>query len=186
MNYKLEDESLVQIINERNTTRLVNLIDPTKVAYGGTYDVKSRFIEPTLMTGVDWSDKVMQEEIFGPILPIMTYSGIEDVVATIKDKAKPLALYLFTQDAALKAKVLSEVSFGGGCVNETIMHIANGALPFGGVGDSGTGNYHGQAGFRAFSHFKSILDRELVADPAIKYSPHTAEKLAMLRSVTGQ
>jgi len=181
--YSLANENFVNIVNERNTSRVAALIDPDKVFVGGQYDLEKRFIEPTVMTDVTWEDKVMQEEIFGPVLPILTYDNLDCVIAAIKEHPKPLALYLFTKDETIKEKVLSEVSFGGGCVNEALMHISNGDLPFGGVGDSGIGNYHGEAGFKAFSHYKSILDKELVADPDVKYSPHTEEKLAMLKSV---
>ncbi|TDE10751.1 aldehyde dehydrogenase [Dyadobacter psychrotolerans] len=181
--YSIANENFVNIVNERNTSRVSALIDPSKVFVGGQYDIEKRFIEPTVMTGVTWEDKVMQEEIFGPILPILTYDDLDCVIAAIKERPKPLALYLFTKDETIKEKVLSEVSFGGGCVNEALMHISNGDLPFGGVGDSGIGNYHGQAGFKAFSHYKSILDKELVSDPDVKYSPHTEAKLALLKSV---
>ncbi|GLU57122.1 aldehyde dehydrogenase [Dyadobacter frigoris] len=181
--YSIANENFVNIVNERNTSRVAALIDPSKVFVGGQYNIEKRFIEPTVMTGVTWEDKVMQEEIFGPILPVLTYDDLDCVIAAIKERPKPLALYLFTKDETIKEKVLSEVSFGGGCVNEALMHISNGDLPFGGVGDSGIGNYHGEAGFRAFSHYKSILDKELVADPDVKYSPHTEEKLALLKSV---
>ena len=183
--YKLENGNYVNIINERNASRVAGLIDANKVYLGGTYDIKKRFIAPTVMTNVSWDDKVMQEEIFGPVLPVMAYEDLDEVIRQIKERPKPLALYLFTQDERIKEKVLQEVSFGGGCVNEAVMHIANGDLPFGGVGDSGTGNYHGEAGFRAFSHFKSILDKEVTPDPDVKYSPHTEEKLKLLKSIVG-
>jgi aldehyde dehydrogenase (NAD+) len=181
--YTLENGNYVNIVNERNTARVAALIDPAKVHLGGGYDITNRFVEPTVMTDVAWDDKVMQEEIFGPILPVMVYEDLDEVIVRIKDRAKPLALYLFTQDQDIKDKVLSEVSFGGGCINDAVMHISNGALPFGGVGDSGIGNYHGEPGFKAFSHYKSVLDKELTPDPDVKYSPHTAEKLNLLKSV---
>jgi aldehyde dehydrogenase (NAD+) len=183
--YKLENGNYVNIINERNASRVAGLIDANKVYLGGTYDIKKRFIAPTVMTNVSWDDKVMQEEIFGPVLPVMAYEDLDEVIRQIKERPKPLALYLFTQDERIKEKVLQEVSFGGGCVNEAVMHIANGDLPFGGVGDSGIGNYHGEAGFRAFSHFKSILDKEVTPDPDVKYSPHTEEKLKLLKTIVG-
>lgn len=183
--YALRNDNYVRIVNERNTRRLVELIDPSKVILGGQYDVANRFIEPTVMAGVTWDDAVMQEELFGPVLPVIAYDSLDELIALIKARAKPLALYLFTESEATKNKVLNEVSFGGGCVNDAVMHITNGALPFGGVGDSGMGNYHGVAGFRAFSHYKSVLDRDAVVDPDIKYSPYTEEKLALLKSVVG-
>ncbi len=181
--YKLENGNLVQIVNDRNTTRLANLIDPGKVHYGGKVDVKNRLIEPTILTNVTWDDKVMQEEIFGPILPVMTFNNLKEVIRQIKERPKPLALYLFTKSEETKNKVLSEVSFGGGCVNDTIMHISVGALPFGGVGDSGIGSYHGEEGFKSFSHYKSILDKPFTPEPEIKFSPYTTEKIQMMESL---
>lgn len=180
--YKLENDNYVKIVNEKNAARVSGLINPDKVYKGGHYNVDERFIEPTVLHQVNWEDKVMQDEIFGPIMAVMTFEDLDVVIREIKARPKPLALYLFTQDEAVKKKVLGEISFGGGCVNEAVMHIANGNLPFGGVGASGIGNYHGEAGFRAFSHYKSILDKELVADSEIKYSPHTDEKLQLMRN----
>jgi aldehyde dehydrogenase (NAD+) len=184
--YTLENGNYVNIVNERNTARVAALIDPAKVYLGGGYDITNRIVEPTVMTSVTWDDKVMQEEIFGPILPVMAYDDLDEVISRIKERPKPLSLYLFTQDEHIKDKVLNEVSFGGGCINDAVMHISNGALPFGGVGDSGIGNYHGEPGFRAFSHYKSILDRELTPDPDVKYSPHTEEKLNLLKSAVAE
>jgi len=180
--YKLENGNFVNIINERNTERVSGLINPSKVYTGGNYDVDARFIEPTVLHQVSWDDKVMKDEIFGPIMAVMTFDDLDVVIKEIKDRPKPLALYLFTQDETIKKKVLREISFGGGCVNEAIMHITNGNLPFGGVGASGLGNYHGEAGFRAFSHYKGVLDKALVEDPDIKYSPHTEEKLQKMKA----
>jgi aldehyde dehydrogenase (NAD+) len=181
--YKVANGNYVNIVNTKNTARVSGLIDPAKVYVGGAFDIEQRFIEPTIMSNVTWEDKVMQEEIFGPVLPVLAFEDLDDIIAKIKDRPKPLSLYLFTQDEAIKEKVLSEISFGGGCVNEAVMHISNGELPFGGVGDSGIGNYHGEPGFKAFSHYKSILDKEVTPDPDVKYSPHTAEKLQILKSV---
>jgi len=181
--YKFENDNYVQIINERNLNRIVAMIDTEKVYFGGTYDAKTRYIAPTVLSNVSWEDKIMQDEIFGPILPVMAaFENLDDVIKQIKANPKPLALYLFTADASVKQKVLSEVSFGGGCVNDTIMHISNGLLPFGGVGNSGIGSYHGEDGFKAFSHYKSILDKPFVAEPELKFSPYTPEKIAMMES----
>jgi len=181
--YQLANGNFVNIINERNAARVAGLIDKDKVYIGGNFDIEKRFIEPTILANVNWEDKVMKEEIFGPLLPVMVFDDLDMVIAQIKNHPKPLSLYLFTKDELVKEKVLNEVSFGGGCVNEAVMHISNGELPFGGVGDSGIGSYHGEPGFKAFTHYKSILDKELVTDPPIKYSPHTAEKLGILKSV---
>lgn len=182
--FKVENGNYVQIVNARNTQRVADMIDPSKVIVGGTFDIEARTIEPTIMKDVNWSDKVMQDEIFGPLMPTMAYDDIDEVIANIKSHDKPLALYLFTENEALKKKVLREVSFGGGCINDAVMHIANGHLPFGGVGASGIGSYHGFAGFRAFSHFKSIVDRAVIEDPDLKYSPHTSEKLLLMKQIT--
>ena len=181
--FKVENGNYVQIVNHRNVDRLVALIDPKKVYLGGTYDHDKRLIEPTILTKVTWEDKVMQEEIFGPLLPVMTFENLDEIIQQIKAKPKPLALYLFTKDEGTKQKVLDEVSFGGGCINEAVMHVSNGFFPFGGVGDSGLGNYHGEAGFRAFSHYKSIIDKPFVPEPDVKYVPYTEEKLQMLQSL---
>jgi aldehyde dehydrogenase (NAD+) len=181
--YKLENGNLVQIVNERNATRLNNLIDQNKVYYGGKVDIKNRVIEPTIITNVTWEDKVMQEEIFGPILPVMSFVDLTDVIRQIKERPKPLALYLFTNSDAVKTRVLSEISFGGGCVNDTIMHISVGALPFGGVGDSGIGSYHGEDGFKSFSHYKSILEKPFTPEPEVKFSPYTKEKIQIMESL---
>jgi len=183
--YSLENENYVQIVNTRNAARVAKLIDPTKVVVGGGFDIDARYIEPTVMRDWTWHDNAMKEEIFGPVLPVAAYDELDVVIADIKAHPKPLALYLFTEDQATKDKVLGEVSFGGGCVNDAVMHITNGRLPFGGVGDSGIGNYHGEAGFRAFSHYKSVVDREVVQDPPLKYSPYTTEKLAVLKGALG-
>jgi aldehyde dehydrogenase (NAD+) len=181
--YRLESGNYVRIVNERNTARIVKLVDPDKVVVGGSYAINDRYIEPTVMKDVSWTDPVMQEEIFGPLLPVMPYQDLDEVIAQIKKRPKPLALYLFTESEVTKEKILGEISFGGGCVNDAVVHISNRELPFGGVGDSGIGNYHGEAGFRAFSHYKSILDRAVGADSNLKYPPYSEEKLQVLRAV---
>ncbi|MGC4053094.1 MAG: aldehyde dehydrogenase family protein [Paludibaculum sp.] len=183
--YSLENGNYARIVNERNASRVAAMIDPSKVFVGGGHDISERWIEPTVLQNVEWTDPVMQEEIFGPLLPVLVYDDLDDAIREIKARPKPLALYLFTIDEVTKQKVLGEVSFGGGCVNDALMHISNGNLPFGGVGDSGIGNYHGEAGFRAFSHYKSILDKDLTPDPDFKYVPHTEEKLAVFRQIIG-
>lgn len=180
--YKVENGNFVHIINEKNTARVAAMIDPAKVYTGGTFDIAARLIEPTVLYNLTWEDKVMQDEIFGPLMAVMSFEDLDQVISAIKGKPKPLALYLFTRDENIKKKVFNEVSFGGGCVNDAVMHITNAHLPFGGVGASGIGNYHAEAGFKAFSHYKGILDRALVTDPDVKYSPHTAEKLQQMKS----
>ena len=184
-NLSIENGNYVQIINERNASRIVGLIDPAKVSMGGEHSIADRYIEPTLMTGVEFTDKIMSEEIFGPILPVLRYTDLDTAISEIKSRPKPLSLYLFTNDRAVKEKVLREISFGGGCVNDAIMHISNGHLPFGGVGASGMGRYHGEAGFQAFSHYKSVLDKPGWFEPTVKYFPHTHFKLKLIRWFAG-
>lgn len=181
--YQGANGNLVKIVNQRNAARIAGLINPEKIYLGGSYDIEERFVEPTVLSGVTWEDKVMQEEIFGPLLPVMTFDRIEEVITAIKQRAKPLALYLFTNDEAVKQKVLSELSFGGGCINDAVVHSLSNDFAFGGVGESGIGTYHGEAGFRAFSHYKNIVDRDLTPDQELKYSPYTPEKLAVLKSL---
>lgn len=181
----IDNGNYVRIINERNTARIVGLLDPTKVVLGGDHNIADRFIAPTLMTGVGFADRIMSEEVFGPVLPVMCYEDLDDAIAEIKARPKPLSLYLFTNDREIKDKVLREVSFGGGCVNDAIMHISNGNLPFGGVGGSGMGRYHGEAGFNAFSHIKSILEKPVWFESSMKYFPHTPMKLKLLRWLVG-
>ena len=123
----------------------------------------------------------MQEEIFGPILPVLRYTSLNEAINIIKSQPKPLALYLFTNNRSIKTKVTNELSFGGGAINDAIMHITNHYLPFGGVGDSGIGSYHGEAGFRTFSHYKSMLEKPLRFEPNLKYSPHSESKLKWIK-----
>jgi aldehyde dehydrogenase (NAD+) len=183
--FSITNGNYVQIINERNTARILGLIDKEKVVLGGEHNLTERYIAPTLMSGVEFADRIMSEEIFGPVLPILRYTDLDAAIAEIKARPKPLSLYLFTNDQATKDKVLREVSFGGGCVNDAIMHITNGLLPFGGVGASGLGRYHGEAGFRTFSHYKSIMDKPTWFESSVKYFPHTALKLKVLRWLAG-
>lgn len=182
-NYTLENGNYVHLINTKNTARVAALIDAKKVYVGGNYDIENRFIEPTILNNVTWDDKVMQEEIFGPVLPVLVFEDLDDIIEKIKERSKPLALYLFTQNESIKEKILSEVSFGGGGINEAVMQVTNVNLPFGGVGNSGMGNYHGKAGFKAFSHYKSILDKAISPDLDLKYFPQTEAKLKNLKAL---
>jgi len=180
-NYHQNAPHYTQIIDKRNTERLLGFIDRNKIAFGGNVDVENRFIEPTLMRDVTYDDAVMQEEIFGPILPIITYRDFNDMLARVRREEKPLAAYLFTDDRKEKEIFKEKLSFGGGCINDVVMHIANENLPFGGVGNSGIGSYHGDQGFRTFSHQKSILSKPTWGEPNIKYPPYTASKLAWIK-----
>ncbi len=181
--FSVENSNYVQIINERNILRLSKLLDPSKVIYGGGYNLETRIFEPTILDNVSFDDAVMKEEIFGPILPVLTFNSLDEVIFKIKEGEKPLSCYIFTGNKSLKNKILTEVSFGGGCVNESIMHVSNSKLPFGGVGESGIGSYHGEYGFKTFSHFKSILEKPTWFESKLKYSPHTELKFKFLKKM---
>lgn len=161
-----------KIINEKHFNRLVPLIDEQKTVHGGRYNMESLKIEPTVLDGISWKDPVMQEEIFGPILPILTYKSINEVVEKINSMAKPLALYIFSSDKKAIKYILNKCQFGGGCVNDTIIHLATSNMGFGGVGESGMGAYHGKEGFETFSHKKSIVDKKTWLDLPMRYQPY--------------
>lgn len=182
-NYQPDSEHYTRIINDRNFDRLINLIDQEKVFFGGKYDAAKRFIEPTIMNNVTWDDAVMKEEIFGPILPVLTFKNFNEALLQIGAHEKPLSAYLFTNDSEEKENFISKISFGGGCINDVAMHLSNDSLPFGGVGNSGMGNYHGKFGFEAFSHQKSILDRATWGEPDLKYPPYTEKKLNWIKKL---
>ena len=184
--YSFENNNFVQIINEQNFHRLAALIDPEKIYFGGETYLQNLYISPTLLTGVTFDDRVMQDEIFGPILPVISYSDLSDAIAKIKSRPKPLACYIFTNDKAIRNRLLKEISFGGGAVNDAVMHVSNSNLPFGGVGNSGTGSYHGEAGFVTFSHFKSILDKPFWLEPNLKYPPYSDLKLSWIKYLIGK
>lgn len=161
-----------RIVNEKHFERIVGLIDKEKTILGGDYCHETLQIEPTVMDNVTFSDAVMQEEIFGPIMPILTYDRFEDVFRLLKDRQKPLALYIFSEDKKHIERATSELSYGGGCINDTIIHLATSEMGFGGVGESGMGSYHGKAGFDAFSHKKSIVDKKTWMDLPMRYQPY--------------
>lgn len=176
-------EAFVRIINKRHYERLLALLDQKKIIFGGESDEKDLYLSPTIMDDIDWNDKVMQEEIFGPILPIIEYENLEEAIKQVKSREKPLALYLFTNKRSTSKRVFSELSFGGGGLNECIMHLTNPELPFGGVGNSGMGNYHGENGFKAFSHQKSIMQKTNWFEPFVKYAPYNGLKLWLLKKL---
>ena len=181
--YKADSEQYTQIINEKNFERLIKMIDPENVFYGGNFDAKKRFIEPTILQNVTWEDSVMQEEIFGPILPVLTYKNFNEALLQISKHEKPLAAYLFTNNSEEKDLFTTRISFGGGCINDVVMHLSNDHLPFGGVGNSGIGNYHGKFGFDTFSHQKAILERATWGEPELKYPPYSEKKLSWIKRV---
>ena len=161
-----------KIINEKHFQRVCGLIAPAKVSHGGSSDPKTLKIEPTILNNITWEDACMQEEIFGPILPVLTYDSLEDAIQTVNSKAHPLALYLFTSDKSAARKITSRCSFGGGCINDTIIHLATSEMGFGGFGESGMGSYHGKDGFDTFSHYKSIVDKKTWLDLPMRYQPY--------------
>jgi aldehyde dehydrogenase (NAD+) len=171
----------MRIINARNVQRLKKLIDPAKVYTGGHIVEEENFVSPTILRDVDWNDAVMQEEVFGPILPVIPFDDLGDAIREIKTRPKPLSLYAFTRSKATEKRLLGEISFGGGCINDVIMHVTNTRLPFGGVGDSGMGSYHSEAGFRTFSHYKSVLKKPFWFDAPVRYAPHSDWKMKALR-----
>ena len=179
--YALTNKNYVQIINERNLDRLEQLLVKDKIAFGGAINREKRSISPTLLKDVSYDDAVMQQEIFGPILPLLPYTKFEDALSYIQEHEKPLSAYLFSNDKAEQAAWLGNLSFGGGCINDAIMHITNPNLPFGGVGQSGTGSYHGKAGFDTFSHLKSVFKKPSLFEVPLKYPPYTAVKMNWIK-----
>jgi len=173
----------LRIVNAPNFARLAGMIEKEKVFTGGETDASDLYISPTILQNVTWDDLVMQDEIFGPILPVITYKTLDEVIPQITKRPKPLALYLFTKNKKIQKRVLNQVSFGGGTLNDTIMHISNDNLPFGGVGESGIGGYHGKAGFDTFSHHKSIMKRATWIDIPLKYPPYSSGKLNLVKKV---
>jgi len=167
----LENPDWGKIINQKHFDRLCGLMDENKVVFGGAVNAKTLQISPTVMDNVTYDDAVMGEEIFGPIMPIITFDSFEDVVAKIKEGAKPLALYIFSSDKEHIRRATTELSYGGGCINDVIIHLATSEMGFGGVGESGMGSYHGKAGFDAFSHKKSIVDKKTWLDLPMRYQP---------------
>jgi aldehyde dehydrogenase (NAD+) len=161
------------IVNERHFQRLLSYLQDGRIVMGGEVDPSKRFLAPTILDQVSWDAPVMQEEIFGPILPVLEYENIQDAIRMIQDRPKPLALYLFSDDSHIQEQIVRHISFGGGCINDTIFHIAQPNLPFGGVGDSGIGAYHGKHGFELFSHKKSVLKHTTWFDLPIRY--HTGK-----------
>ena len=179
--YKVDSPHYSRIINDKNFQRLVGLIDSEKIYCGGGSNPLTRFIEPTVLFPVAWEDKVMEDEIFGPILPVLSFHTFSEALHAISQREKPLAAYLFSNNSKEKKAFSERISFGGGCINEVVMHLSNEHLPFGGVGNSGMGNYHGVYGFDTFSHEKAILDRMTWGEPPLRYPPYTDSKLNWIK-----
>ena len=170
-----------KIINQKHFERIRRLIPQEKVVYGGKIDKETLRISPTILSDITWDDAVMQEEIFGPVLPILTYENIEDALQQINAHPHPLAFYLFTRDKKLMRHVTESCPFGGGCINDTIIHLATTNMGFGGTGASGMGAYHGKIGFDTFSHTKSIVDKKTWLDLPMRYQPYSALYEKMVR-----
>ncbi len=170
-----------RMVNEKHFDRVTGLIDSAKVVYGGRSRRATLQIEPTVMTDVTADDAVMGEEIFGPVLPVLTYRTLDEAERFVKAREKPLALYLFTRDRAVEDRFLRHVPFGGGCVNDTVVHLATSRMPFGGVGASGMGSYHGRKSFETFSHEKSVLKKALRPDLPMRYQPYSGLKARLVR-----
>jgi aldehyde dehydrogenase (NAD+) len=176
----LENPNYTRIINEKHFQRLLNLLSSGKIIHGGKSDSQTWMIAPTLLDDVSWEDPVMQEEIFGPILPILTFEDLDEAIAQINRRPKPLALYVFTESDETAKKVFSSISFGGGCINDTLLHFSSPHLPFGGVGTSGLGRYHGKYSFDSFSHFKSVVKQTTLFDFEFRY-PYYKNGLKIIR-----
>jgi len=170
-----------KIINLKHFNRINSLIDKDKVIYGGNSDSGSLKIEPTVMDNVTFTDDVMLEEIFGPVMPVLTFTNIDEAITKINSMPHPLALYIFTSSHKTADKVLSHTGFGGGCVNDTIIHLATTEMGFGGFGESGMGSYHGKTGFDTFSHYKSIVDKKTWIDLPMRYQPYTSFNEKLIR-----
>ncbi|MGC9930786.1 aldehyde dehydrogenase [Priestia aryabhattai] len=178
----LESDRYGRIVSERHFTRLVEFLKDGNATVGGGYNKSTLTIEPTVLSEVSWTSDVMQEEIFGPILPMIEYETLDEVIHKVQEKAKPLALYLFTENEDVQNVITERLSFGGGCINDTLMHIATPYLPFGGVGESGTGQYHGKDSFQTFSHFKSMLAQTTKFDFSFRY-PSEKQNLKMIKKL---
>lgn len=178
-----------RIINQRQLSRLASLLTThaSNIIIGGEVNADDRYIAPTVLDAITWDDAIMESEIFGPILPVITYTNLDEAIAQINARPKPLALYIFAQDTAVETKILRSVSSGSVCINDTVMQVALSSLPFGGVGDSGMGSYHGKASFDTFSHYRSYLKRSMLFDLDWRYAPYTESRLKQLKKiVTGK
>lgn len=179
--YPLANKDYGRIISEKHFDRLAGLMDGYKIIYGGKCERETLQIEPTLMDRVDFDDPVMQDEIFGPVLPILTYTNLDEAIQKVRVRPHPLALYVFSRDKELSEHIMDSIGFGGGCINDTVIHLATDQLPFGGFGESGMGSYHGKAGFEAFSHYKSVVDKATWFDVPVRYQPYTVLKKKLIQ-----
>lgn len=176
----LDDDHFPHIVSDHHFERLQAMLNHVQIVHGGGTDQRKRLIEPTIVDHVSWEDPLMEEEIFGPVLPIVEYENLPEMIEKVKQRPKPLALYLFATDQQVQQKILNAISFGGGCINDTIYHIASPHLPFGGVGESGKGSYHGKSSFETFSHEKSVLKQTTSFDLPFRY-PQTKHALQKIK-----
>ena len=177
----LDNDGYVRMINRKHFDRVMGLIDPLKAVLGGRGDPSTLKIQPTVLDNISPEDPVMQEEIFGPVLPVLTFDRVEEALDFVNARPHPLALYLFSQDRATQQLFLRRASFGGGCINDTVIHLATSRMGFGGTGDSGMGSYHGRESFETFSHRKSIVKKSVWMDLPVRYAPYTSAKDSLLR-----
>jgi aldehyde dehydrogenase (NAD+) len=167
-------------VNERAFDRVSSLVSGSEILHGGKCDRKDLFVEPTLVSA-DAASVVMKEEIFGPVLPVVSVSGVDEAVRFVNDRPKPLALYVFTRDRAVADRFMTETTSGGLLVNDVVVHLPQPDLPFGGVGPSGMGAYHGRFSFEAFTHAKGVLKKSFAMDVPARYAPYTPGKFRMLK-----
>ena len=179
----LQNKNYPKIINEKHFARLVRLMEGCEVLAGGKTAAESLKIEPTIVDLVHGESPVMQEEIFGPLFPVLTFDTIQEAAGFVTKREKPLALYLFTKSKENESYILSHTSYGGGCINDTVVHLATPYMPFGGVGNSGMGSYHGKESFTAFSHQKSIMKKALWLDLPLRYAPYRRWALSVLKKI---
>ena len=178
----LDNDYYPKLINQKQFNRLNGYLEKNKIVYGGKTNLNQLKLEPTIVTDINNDDKVMNEEIFGPILPIIAFSDLSEVITYIKKKPKPLALYLFTTDKLVEKEIINQLDFGGACINDTLIHLSTPYLPFGGVGNSGMGRYHGYASFTTFTYQKSIFKKGNF-DTSLRYPPYTDNKLKIIKRI---
>lgn len=171
-----ESEHYTHIVNEKRFNTLIGYLNGVNIIHGGQYNLSKRYIAPTLVDQVPENHPLLIEEIFGPILPIISYKEIDELIPIIRKNRYPLSCYIFTKSSRFEKHIIDSIEFGGGCINNILVHLANPRLPFGGVGNSGMGRYHGKYSFDIFSHYKSILKSSMAIDPALRYPPYTKRK----------
>lgn len=180
----LENKDYGKIINQNHFERLIGYIENAADILGGASDMKQLKIAPAIFPNARFSDEIMKEEIFGPILPVISYTSLDEAVQKVKHRPKPLALYIFSNSKCFQNKVTSSISSGGVCINDVVMHVANENLPFGGVGSSGMGNYHGYYSFKTFSHTRGILKNKNYMDMPFRYPPYKKDTMKLIKFIT--